>query len=320
MIIDYYHNRNKKCIKHLIGSGLLSFSLVMFCCLETYGQALPAEDQNIPWLFTTALNAPGDLGDNDHRQIFYYLVPDNYHGNIYLWIEDPGCSFENDQINGFPDSKFDFKIYGGIDLSLNNNDRSPVMGILLADTVFGSENPANFIFRGIKPWEGQYIRALRANLFKVLIKGLDGDDGNKYRLYFSKSDLVREKPEDARIFYNELCFMLPEKTLAESTIKILLPTEAAGVSLANFDFEDYGNIRISSNVRDFQNIKGSENNHFKLTLLKVFNQERGNEIQVRIIRDTTRSPEDLFTSFSWLIENELGEDISFPFRIINHMK
>lgn len=59
---------------------------------------MPDEDHNIPWLFTTATDAPGETGDDDHLQIIYYLIPENYDGKIYLWIEDPGCTDSNDHI------------------------------------------------------------------------------------------------------------------------------------------------------------------------------------------------------------------------------
>ncbi|MDP4952339.1 MAG: hypothetical protein NWQ53_01735, partial [Flavobacteriales bacterium] len=80
---------------------------------STFGQQVPALDENIPFLVTFGKDAKSDWGDDDHSQVFFFSVPHDYHAPVYFRVFDPDCSGELDEKNVAFNSLSRFSVYGG---------------------------------------------------------------------------------------------------------------------------------------------------------------------------------------------------------------
>lgn len=285
-----------------------------FYTSPVFTQPLPYNDQNIPSLFISAKEAPQDLGDDDHIQVLYYFIPESSTDKFFLWLLDPCCDPTSDPVKGNANSHFSYRIYGGTEVGRPMNYNETHSGILLYDTIFGKGKLNHYIFPAMESWKGEHIPPMQGNLFKIVIEGLTGDDGNNYKLFFSSSKEKMIRPAGCKIFFNDLTFMLPEESHKKAQLEISIPYRASGISLSNFDMENCGQILLFSEVREGQKIRPAKNDQYSSALLKIFSEEKGKELILVVIPDPEAIESDKYTSFSWIIENIEGDDITFPFR------
>ncbi len=306
------YNNNKKLRLVLIKFLIAPVFLIIVSQGNVYSQQFPCKKQNIPWLFTSGINAETGLGDDDHVQILYYVIPADYSGRIFLWIEDITCNSKNDLINGKADSNFRFRIFGMENLYQAYNEENYESGKLLSDTIINSNTADILVMPPFYAWEGEQIREMNESFFKVLINGVSGDDGNYYRLFFSTSSKERISPTEGKILYNELCFVMPDTGNRKGFLFPEVPYGAEGITLTNFDWDHSGNIRIFSDVRKKQLAAESGNNEYRITMLKIFRGETGHKLSVELELYPDYDKEDHVASFSWIIEDDKGNDISLP--------
>ena len=69
---------------------LLAF-LFSFGFVSLYGQAVPSTDENIPFLVTFGQEGETSWGDDDFFQVFFFTIPKDYAGQVYIRIFDPDC-------------------------------------------------------------------------------------------------------------------------------------------------------------------------------------------------------------------------------------
>jgi len=270
----------------------LLFFLVLFPTLPGgigYGQAVPGKDENIPFLVTFGKFGETSWGDDDFSSIFFFTIPKDFNRQFYIKVFDPDCGGENDEIQGFFDSKTLFSVYGGkgVDPDKNiesrglKNGQNYKQGNLLASRVFGSENKYDnkyFSFGPFNPSEGEYNEKWKSYIFKIVCEGITGDDGNLYR-YFLSRDAGTELPiEGANAFTYEYTFRMWNDNKSISHIYPYVDTGIVSIRERNFDWDDDGAILVASTYKQGISVPISNENDEKISVIPVEQAEIGKSL------------------------------------------
>ncbi|HEY4786761.1 MAG TPA: hypothetical protein VIH57_11955, partial [Bacteroidales bacterium] len=84
-------------IHHMAKRSLL---LILLVCSSgiLLAQPVPAEVENIPQLMTFGPKAEKSWGDDLYPQIFFFFVPENYKGSVFIRVFDPDTGGQMDEI------------------------------------------------------------------------------------------------------------------------------------------------------------------------------------------------------------------------------
>lgn len=222
---------------------------------QVYSQPVPAGDENIPYLVTFGPGAPTSWGDDDFSQAFFFLIPKDYRGPVYIRIYDPDVGGDIDEINGIWDTKTKFSVYGGRgawsdpdaqEVDPRGNYRS---GNLLAERVFGLEPQWDrkwFTFGPFNPTDGEFSEQFDGYIFKIIAEGVEGDDGNLYRYFLSTSPSQNIAIEGSNAFAYEYTFRMHDNPFEVSHIYPYLDDRVISIQISLFDWDDDGTVRIIS--------------------------------------------------------------------------
>jgi len=247
---------------------------------EIVGQAVPGKDENIPFLVTFGKNGETSWGDDDFSSIFFFTIPKDFNRQFYIKVFDPDCGGENDEIQGFFDSRTMFSIYGGKGVDPDKNLQSRGLkdgdnfkqGNLLASRVFGNEaryDNGYYSFGPFNPSEGDYNEKWRSYIFKIVCEGITGDDGNLYRYFLSrdpKSDLLIE---GANAFTYEYTFRMWNDTKSIAHIYPYVDTGIVSIKQRNFDWDDDGAILVVSTYKQGVPLPVSNEDDEKISVIPV---------------------------------------------------
>jgi hypothetical protein len=230
-------------------------TLFLVITLKGLAQQIPSEEEHIPYICTFSKGSDKLWGDDDFVQTFFFVIPESYKKPVYIRIFDPETGGEADENHGSFNSKTKFSIYGGnkahSDPAAKNPDPTGnyKSGTLLASQTFSNEKKydGNWVSLGpFNPVEGELQNELGGRVLKVVIEGLEGDDGNLYRLFLS-ADADENKPvEGGNGFAYEYCFRLADSKGSVSHLYPFVSQNVTAVKIKIFDFDNDGIIRVVS--------------------------------------------------------------------------
>jgi len=237
--------------------GLLIFLLPVHAFL----QPVPAPEENIPYLMTFGPVAETSWGDDDFSLVFFFYVPKDYDDPLYIRVFDPDVGGDHDEVNVEFNTRMKYDVYGGNGCWSEEDARSadPVgnyrSGNLLASRIFGNDPTYDndwFTFGPFSPTQGEFSRDFDGYLFKIIVEGVSGDDGNMYRFYLSSLPDDNRAIEGANAFTYEYSFRLWNNPNNISHIYPFVDEGTTRVLQQNFDWDDDGEIRTVSVVRNSQ--------------------------------------------------------------------
>lgn len=244
--------RIQKCSAHLL--GLVLIMLMVACPSIVQAQRVPNEIENIDYLITYGAQADLARGDDDHVQILFFSVPKSYKAPFYIRVYDPDTGGQHDELHGAANTSIRFSLLGGKS-AYTNKDAQKVnptgnyaSGNPLASKVFGSESTydANwYSFGPFNPLQGEDVPDMDAHVFKLVVEGLQGDDGNQYRCFLSELNTSNRAIEGANVFAYEYTFKLP-KSRGVSHIYPFVDKSVISVTQYNFDYDRDGDILLYS--------------------------------------------------------------------------
>ena len=168
-------------------------------------QLVPSKEENIDYIVTFGSKASPAFGDDDNVQTYFFSIPVNQRAPVFIRIFDADCGGKLDQINnGAFDSKTKFSVFGGAGAYSEKDARNinPIgnfkSGHLLESKVFGVNPTADneWVTMGpFNPQEAEFDKDLNANVFKMVVEGVTGDDGNVYRFFLSTSPTKNQAVE-----------------------------------------------------------------------------------------------------------------------------
>lgn len=241
---------------------ILTITVILVCISahKSTGQPVPGKDENISFLVNFGKNGETSWGDDDFYSVFFFTIPRDFKQQFYIKVFDPDVGGENDEIQGFWDSRTMFSVYGGKGVDPDKNEESRGLreganyksGNLLASRVFGQESRYDnkyYAFGPFNPAEGDFNEKWNQYIFKIVCEGIEGDDGNLYR-YFLSRDANSELPiEGANAFTYEYTFRMWNDNKSISHIYPYVDTGIVSIKQMNFDWDDDGVILVVSRYK-----------------------------------------------------------------------
>lgn len=251
--------------------GLYLFLIVWLVGeIHAIGQPVPAPEENIPFLMTFGKDADPSWGDDDFCLVFFFSVPVDYTDPVYIRVFDPEIGGEIDEVNIEFNTRMSYDVYGGVgahsDQDAQNDE--PVgnyrSGNLLASKIFGIDPQYDndwYTFGPFNPTEGEFEEDFNTNVFKLIVQGISGDDGNLYRFFLSSQADRNVEIEGGNAFTYEYSFRLWNNPNNISHIYPYIDDETISVRQSNFDWDDDGLIRTVSVIRNshLNTVSGEKN-------------------------------------------------------------
>lgn len=269
----------------------LSITLLLF--KNNYGQQVPSVEENIPFLVTFSKEASVEWGDDDFVQIFFFSIPAERKEPFFIRIFDPDVSGKHDENKTGFNSRTKFSVYGGKG-NYSNPDATKInpegqfkSGVILKSKIFSSDTEFDnkwFSFGPFNPTEGELVPELGGYIFKLIIEGLEGNDGNLYSMYLSSQSSENIKVEGGNAFTYEYTFRTYDKVGSASHIYPFVSKDVISIKINSFDFDDDGKIRIVSVAKKGENVIGSVNNNWVVSEHKIEKEELNTSLDVQFIK------------------------------------
>ena len=298
---------------------LTSFSV--FCVPGTMSQSAPAEDENIPHLVTFGSNSETSWGDDDFCQIFFFLVPKSHTDPFYIRVYDPDTGGELDEMKGDYNTTIKFSVFGG-NGTWSNDDAKNVdplgnyeSGNLLGSRSFSQSGRFDqqwYTLGTFNQKEGEYIEKLGGYVFKVIAKGISGDDGNLYKYFMSTESKENRPIEGGNIFTYEYTFRLSNNQNNVSQIYPYLDDKVTSVKIFNYDWDNDGFIRVVSVAKRGALLTISNEDEWKEKTLPITENERNTSMEMQFIKSNSQHIKN--NNVVVIVQNQYGE--SLPFYVI----
>lgn len=293
---------------------LLFFAVIT---MASYGQPVPAVDENIPYLQTFGNETSQEWGDDDFTQIIFFSVPKDYSKPIYIRVYDPDCGGEIDEIHGSWDTKTTFSVYGGKGACSEDARKVKLVGNyksgnLLNSKVFTENSKMDkqwFTFGPFNPSEGEFLPEYGGCVFKVIIEGTSGDDGNLYRLFLSTSASANQSVEGANAFYFKYKFRMHEDQNEVSHIYPYIDDKVITLRQGNFDWDYDGTIRIISVAKNGEVMKTSLNNDWATSQHRVVEAEKNTSYDIQLIKNKSEKIKN--NNVVIYLQNQYGTALPF---------
>jgi hypothetical protein len=229
--------------------------LTSFFACAVFGQSVPSKEEKIPFACTFSKDSDPSWGDDDFVQSIFFVLPENIKMPFYIRVFDPDVGGKHDENHNDFNSKTKFSVYGGKGAHSDPDAKNlqPVgnfrSGSLLATKTFSSSDKydnAWYTFGPFNPGEGELQKELGGRVFKFLVEGLAGDDGNLYRVFLSSLENENVAPEGCNAFAYEYTFRLEDRKGSVAHLYPFVPERVTSVKLGIFDYDNEGMIRIVS--------------------------------------------------------------------------
>ncbi|MGL4596300.1 MAG: hypothetical protein ACRCYO_02155 [Bacteroidia bacterium] len=270
-------------------------TIVFFLLLlsaQANAQLVPSREENIDFITTFGKDAASEWGDDDHSQVYFFLIPASNKTPVYIRVFDPETGGQNDQINNQFNTSCRYTIYGGRGSYSEKDARGidPVgkykSGIQLATKTFSTDTAFDnkwFTFGPFNPSEGEFDKDLNGHVFKIVVDGISGDDGNMYRFFLSSLRNEGKAVEGANAFAYELCFRLIKKSQTVAHLYPFVDSRVTSIRQSNFDFDMDGAISLTSVAKKLHKMDGSGNGTWSNTIVKLVQQEKNSSLDFQIV-------------------------------------
>ena len=194
---------------------------------------------------TFGVDAKGEEGDQNYSQVILFTLPETTPGPLYLRLFDPEVGGQHDELHQEANTGTRFRFYGG-DLDLEGL-RRPVptqeaiqSGDLLAERQYLSDPLLDgqwVTLASFRPEQGKATPEGR--LFKLVVEGLEGNDGNAFEAGISRGDKANLPPEGLRLFSYAPTVHVPKLPNRLLEARFLVPRNAKALSVRNFDLDGF---------------------------------------------------------------------------------
>lgn len=294
------------------------FTLFIALALPAAGaaQQIPSQDENIPYLVTFGKSADKKWGDDDFVQSFFFAVPESRKEPVYIRVYDPDAGGKVDEDrNGF-NTKTKFSIYGGKgchsdpDAKKTNPEGNYKSGVMLASKTFGADAKLDgqwHTFGPFNPVEGELQPEYGGYVFKLVVEGLDGDDGNLYKIFLSTKSDQNINIEGGNGFTYEYCFRTSEGTGSICHLYPFVGKNVVSVKVNTFDFDKEGMIRIVSVSKNGELAEVSDDGNWSSSTHKVTEAEINTSLDVQLVKKNPVKNNNIVM----FITNQYGEAMPF---------
>jgi hypothetical protein len=294
---------------------LTSLTLTPF---KSFTQPVPPDDSNIPFLVTFGNEASKQWGDDDFSQTFFLSVPKELTTPFYIRVFDPEVGGKHDEMYDSNNTKIRFSIHGGkgcftdkdaTGTQPQGNYRS---GALLDSRTFGTNEKYDdswFSFGPFSADQGEFVADFDSKVFKIVADGVNGDDGNLYRYFFSTSPTNNIPIEGANAFNYEWTFRMPDQPDAVCHLYPYLDNKVVSIKQLNYDWDNDGIIKIVSYEKKGEWVAMSGESDWKDSTHDILETERNGSLDIQFVRSKANPRKNNNVCFS--IKNQYGEYLQF---------
>lgn len=265
-------------------------------------QAVPNAGERVESLVTFGGQSDKMWGDDDFTQTFFFLIPERQRGPVYIRVWDPDCGGKNDDLKGAANTTTSFSLYGGTGTFSGPQARDPrptnptPPGRLLKSVTFGADPKYDgkwYTFGPLNPLEGELVDEFKGHVFKLVARGLTGNDGNLYRYFFSTSPTENVSVEGGNAFTYEYCFRLPA-TASKTTVHLypFVNDKVVSIKQSNFDADNAATLNVFSIAKNGQPGTMSGDGEWTSSVFPVSPKEHGLSLDFRLT-STKPAPNDM---------------------------
>jgi hypothetical protein len=292
--------------------------IFIFTSLQVSAQPVPSVDENIQALITFGKDADTSWGDDDFVQIIFFSIPESHQSAIYIRVFDPDIGGTFDEQKGAWDTRMIYSVFGGKgacsdpDARKIKRDGNYKSGTILASRTFREDARYDgqwYTFGPFNPAEGELLQDYGGYVFKFIVEGGAGDDGNMYRLFLS-SDQNQNKPvEGAFAFYYKYKFRLHDNVNEVSHIYPYIDDKVISIKQSNFDWDSDGIIRIISPSKNGEKTSVSGDNVWETSIHQIGKDDINSSLDIQMIKDKTKKIKN--NNVVIYLENQYGELMPF---------
>jgi hypothetical protein len=256
-------------------------------------QPMPSVDEKFPFLMTFSKKADKTWGDDDFVQTIFFVIPEANKSPVYIRVFDPDNGGQHDENRGGFNSKTKFSLYGGKgahsgpDAKTYEPKGDYKSGTLMLTKTFGEDPDLDdhwYTFGPLNPGEGELQTESGGYVFKVVIEGLDGDDGNLYKFFLSKANDKNIAVEGGNAFCYEYSFRLTDQVGFVSHIYPFLPRGLLSININIFDYDDEGIVRTVTIAKKGQITNSTAEGTWTTTQLKIMEEELNTSMDIQFIK------------------------------------
>jgi PKD repeat protein len=188
-------------------------------------------------LVTFGNSANPNDGDDDFSQVIFFKIPKSIKKPLYVRIFDPDCGGKWDESGAWNqpdksektvgnwDTRTRFSLYG-------NSDNVIISKVFETNSVTDNHW---YTLAKIIPKNGKQVGDYY--LFKLLVQGEKGNDGNVFDVIISSSDYLNDKPVGVQLFNYAPTVSIPKKRGYFAEFRFLIPKTTKALSIHNFDLD-----------------------------------------------------------------------------------
>lgn len=291
-------------------------AFLMVLSLTGRSQQTPSLEEKIPFVCTFSKDSDKDWGDDDGVQTFFFVIPESYKKPIYVRVFDPEVGGKNDENHGAFNSKSKFTVYGGNKAHSEPAAKSqdPVgnfrSGVVLATKTFSNETTydnAWYTMGPFNPVEGELQPEIGGRVFKLIIEGMEGDDGNLYKIFLSTDPNDNKPVEGGNTFAYEYTFRLSSTDMPVSHLYPFVGTNVTAVKVKIFDFDNDGTIRVVSVAKKGEVTKPAVDKNWMENIYKITKSEINTSLDIQFMKNKTSKNNNIVVAIS----NQYGELMPF---------
>ncbi|MDR0814886.1 MAG: hypothetical protein LBN37_03940 [Bacteroidales bacterium] len=291
--------------------------IFLYAGTSVWAQAVPSQDENIPFLITFGKQSSITWGDDDFSQTFFFLVPETYTGMLFIRIFDADTGGKHDEAKGPFDTKMQYSLYGGKQAYSHPDAKNldPIgnykSGNLLTSKTVGVDPKLDdkwLTLGPFNPTEGEYIEDFKGYIFKLICDGISGDDGNLYRYFMSTSANENIAIEGGNAFAFEYSFRMHDDPNEVSHIYPFVDEKVITVEQSNFDWDNDGKIRVSSEARLELFCAVSGDGVWARSTFVLLEGEKGKSLNFTFLK---KKPAVLNNNVVIYVRNQYGESLPF---------
>ncbi|MEP1033153.1 hypothetical protein [Ekhidna sp.] len=293
----------------------LLFFCMIFTAARMEAQMVPSSFEQIDYLVTFGPQSNPAWGDDDHSQVFFFVIPTSFTKPVYIRVFDASTGSNIDERNGEWNTLTKFSIYGGKGTHSNPDSRKPdpvgeyKSGRLMASRTFSKEEKYDnkwYTFGPFNPMEGEKAEEMGGHVFKVVAEGIQGNDGNLYKYFLSTQPDLNREVEGANAFTYEYSFRLPEAFNTVAHLYPFIDKDIVSITQHNFDFDNEGKVLIYTVAKNRHLADVSLNNDWGISKHMIEEEEKNTSMDLQIVKRRT-SRNDMVC----YVTNQYGEAVAF---------
>lgn len=293
-----------------------NYLIILLTIISRLGftQQIPSPDENFPNMVTFGNKAEKSWGDDDFCQILFFVIPKTQTGSIYIRVFDADCGGKVDENRGGFNTKTKFSIHGaGCYSEKDEENKGPLgnykKGNILHSKTFGQDSTYDnkwYSFGPLNPVEGDLKPGLGGYVFKVIIQGVEGDDGNLYKFFLSTKADNNLKVEGGNVFTYEYSVRL-NTTKSVSHLYAYVDVNTIAVKQHNFDLDNDAYIKIISMSNPGTKMVSSGDGDWKEGSFPITEKDKNSSLDIQIIKTGDSKNNNIVFS----VTNQYGKYLPF---------